>query len=164
MIALVIVQRLVELRHAERNRHAALQAGAKEFGAAHYPFFVVLHIGWLFAWGVEGFSAEPPALVLSLVMLMVFVLAQALRYWAIISLGVAWNTRILVQQGAERIRRGPYKCISHPNYIAVALELAAAPLIFGAWRTALVASICNAVILLFIRIPMENKAIRDFLK
>jgi methyltransferase len=165
MISAVIVQRLVELRLAEKNRQKALSAGAVEVGAKHYPLFVILHTAWLAGWLVESIVA-PHTMTFgdSLALFEAFLLAQGLRYWAIASLGEAWNTRILVLPGARRIRRGPYKWVSHPNYIAVAIELLCAPLIFGAWRTALVATILNAALLLLIRIPMENKAMQEFLR
>jgi hypothetical protein len=47
--------------------------------------------------------------------------------------------RILVLPGEPPVRRGPYRVLRHPNYIAVVVELAAVPLIFDAWITALVA-------------------------
>lgn len=49
----------------------------------------------------------------------------------------------------------------HPNYLAVALELLSLPLVFNAWVTALVASLLNAALLLLIRIPMEEYALKQ---
>jgi len=124
----------------------------------------VLHTAWLLGWLLEGLGviATPRTMTFgdALALFEAFVLAQGLRYWAIASLGSAWNTRILIIPGAERVRRGPYKWVNHPNYIAVAIELLAVPLIFGAWRTALLASAANAVLLLAVRIPAENAALR----
>lgn len=45
----------------------------------------------------------------------------------------------MVVPGAERIRSGPYRWFDHPNYAAVAAEIASFPLIFGARRTAVAA-------------------------
>jgi methyltransferase len=172
LLAVLITQRLLELRHAEKNRAIALAKGAKEFGAKHYPLFVVLHTSWILGWLIEGWRtqadlpiwANPTQASISAVCGIAFVLAQGLRYWAISSLGEAWNTRILVVPNAERVQSGPYKYFTHPNYLAVVIELAAVPLIVGAWKTALLASIANACILLFIRIPAENKAMQEFLR
>ena len=172
LLAVVIAQRLLELRHAERNRKLALSRGAKEFGAKHFPLFLVLHTAWILGWLLESWRgstnaplwASPFQVMLSIVCLCAFALAQGLRYWAISSLGEAWNTRILVIPDAERVRTGPYKFLTHPNYVAVVMELAAVPLIFGAWKTALLASIANACILLFIRIPAENRALQEVLR
>jgi methyltransferase len=175
MLLLIIgAQRIWELRHAQRNRERALAQGGREFGAEHFPLFIVLHAAWMLGWAVEGFivaktpvvlteEAENLARIILVVSVDIFLLATALRYWAIYTLGESWNTRIIVVPGAERVKRGPYKYLKHPNYVAVAMELAAVPLIFGAWRTALVASILNAALLLLIRIPAENRAMAEFL-
>jgi methyltransferase len=50
--------------------------------------------------------------------------------------------------------------LAHPNYLAVAAELAAVPLLFRAPITALVVSLLNAALLLGIRIPAEEQALR----
>jgi len=55
----------------------------------------------------------------------IFVAAKALKYWAIASLGERWTFRVLVPPGSTPTRRGPYRWLNHPNYVAVAGELAA---------------------------------------
>lgn len=114
-------------------------------------------LGWL----VEGLTRNQASPIWWL-WLMVFLLAQGLRYWAISSLGKYWNTRILIVPGARRVATGPYRFIPHPNYLAVALELFSLPLIFNAWITAIVATILNAILLLGIRIPAEERALRQY--
>jgi methyltransferase len=161
-IVALAVQRVLELRVAKRNEAALRRRGAREYGARHYPAFFVLHGLWLLAWPTEaiarGIVLDPRwPLFLGL-----FAAAQLLRYWAISTLGERWNTRVLVLPGVPPIRRGPYRVLAHPNYVAVVVELAAVPLIFGAYTTALVASIANAVLLLAIRIPCEVSALRGF--
>jgi methyltransferase len=52
-----------------------------------------------------------------------FVLAKAVKYWAITTLGGRWTFRVLVPPGSRRTVSGPYRWIAHPNYLAVALEL-----------------------------------------
>ena len=157
-VVFITLQRFLELRLAKRNRTWALEAGAQEFGANHYPLFFLLHTGWMIGWVVEAFARGPALSRFWYVWLLFFIIAQGLRYWAIRSLGRCWNTRILVIPGAVKVERGLYRFIRHPNYLAVGLELASVPLIFGAWLTALVASILNAGILLFVRIPAEEQA------
>ena len=84
--------------------------------------------------------------------------AQALRYWAITTLGPRWNTRVIVLPEAEPVTGGPYRFIRHPNYVAVVLELAVLPLVHGAWLTALVFTVGNAL-LLRVRIRVEEEAL-----
>ena len=153
------VQRVLELRLARRNEAWVRAEGAKEFGARHYPLFFVLHGGWLVGWVVEGLRQDGlPSLWW--VWVAVFLAAQGLRYWAIATLGRRWNTRVLVLAGRAPILRGPYRLLPHPNYLAVALELAAVPLAVGATWTAAISTVLNAVLLLGIRIPCETRALR----
>lgn len=159
ILLFLIGQRLVELRLAARNRRWALAQGAQEVGAGHYPLFFLLHIGWFVGWVVEAYGRGPVLSGMWWLWLVVFAAAQLLRYWAITTLGSRWNTRILIVPGLAPIRHGPYRYLRHPNYIAVALELFSIPLIFYAWLTALIFTLLNAALLLFIRIPVEERAV-----
>ncbi len=160
LFGVLAVQRIAELRVAKRNEAWARRSGAREFGAAHYPLFFVLHVGWLFGWVVEGSLHTESLSPRWWAFVAAFAAAQGLRYWAIGTLGQRWNTRILVLPGRAPIVRGPYRWVPHPNYVAVALELAAVPLAVGAPWTASIASVLNAVLLLGIRIPCETRALR----
>jgi methyltransferase len=159
--AVIVVQRVAELRLARRNERWARSRGAVEHGAAHYPAFFVLHTGWLVGWMSEGWLRGPALDPAWPLWLLLFACAEGLRYWAIASLGKRWNTRILVLPGEPLVGRGPYRYARHPNYIAVALELASVPLMFGAWITAAVASVLNVVLLAGVRIPAEDRALRE---
>jgi methyltransferase len=81
-----------------------------------------------------------------------------LRWWCIATLGQQWNTRVVVVPGAARVAGGPYRFLSHPNYVAVVAEGAALPLVHTAWITALVFSVLNAA-LLRTRLKVENAAL-----
>jgi methyltransferase len=60
--------------------------------------------------------------------------------------------------GEALIVRGPYRYVRHPNYLAVAIELATLPLIHGAYLTAIAFSAMNAA-LLRVRIRTEQAAL-----
>jgi methyltransferase len=162
-VALVAAQRLLELVLARRNERKARAKGAIERGRGHYPFIVVLHSLWLISTLVEGVLRGPELSPYWPVPLVLFILAQSLRYWAILSLKESWNTKILVVPGKKLARRGPYKYLNHPNYLVVVVEILAFPLIFGAWVTALVFTVLNAA-LLFVRIREENRALAELTK
>jgi methyltransferase len=161
-IAFVIVQRLLELRVAKRNETWARSQGAIEHAPEHYPWMVAMHTAWILAMFFESLAQGSQLGPLWFLWLSVFLLAQFGRYWAISSLGPYWNTRILIVPGAKLVRRGPYKFIPHPNYVVVALELLTGPLIFGAWITAIVWTILNAIMLLGFRIPAEERALEAY--
>lgn len=71
-------------------------------------------------------------------MLAVVVASQGLRWWCVKSLGKRWNTRVIVLPHATLVRRGPYRWMRHPNYVAVVAEGFALPLVHTAWLTTLV--------------------------
>jgi len=159
-VGLVALQRLLELRLSRRHERSLRSRGAVERGRGHYPLMVGLHVLWLLSTLVEGSLRGPGLPAYWPVPLALFLLVQPLRYWAILSLGENWNTRILVVPGARLVGRGPYRYFPHPNYVVVVVEIATLPLIFGAWVTALVFSILNAA-LLFVRIREENRALAE---
>lgn len=149
------IQRLLELKLSRRNERRLRARGAVERGRDHYPLMVALHALWLVSTAAEGHRRKPGRSALA-----AFLAVQPLRYWAIAALGENWNTRILVVPGERLIRRGPYRYIKHPNYLVVATEVLAFPLVFGARKTALVFSILNAA-LLADRISEEERALKD---
>ena len=52
---------------------------------------------------------------------------------------------MIVVPGLPLVRTGPYRFLSHPNYVAVVVEGVALPLVHAAWVTALVFTVLNAV-------------------
>ena len=84
-----------------------------------------------------------------------FVLLQLGRVWVVATLGPYWTTRIITLPEVPLVRRGPYRFVSHPNYLIVTGEIAVLPLAFGAWPIALVFSVLNAALLAW-RIRIEN--------
>ena len=159
-VGLVASQRLLELLYSRRNERRLRARGAVERGSAHYPVIVAIHALWLVSTLVEGLLRGPEPPVWWPLPLAAFLLVQPLRYWAIFSLGVNWNTRVLVVPGGKLVRSGPYRYFPHPNYVVVAVEVLTFPLIFGAWITAVVFSLLNAT-LLYVRIQTEKRALRE---
>lgn len=155
ILAVVTLQRLGELVLAHRNTRRLLARGAVETGAEHYPIIVGLHAAWLVGlwWAAWDRPANP-------VLLALYAVALVLRVWTMLSLGERWTTRIITLAGAPRVRRGPYRFISHPNYAVVAAEILILPLAFGMPTFAVVFSLLNASVL-FVRIRAEAKALRD---
>lgn len=156
LIALVAAERLAELARARANLAWARQRQGREYGFGHYRFMVGLHVGLLAACLVEA-AHQRFIPSLGWPMLCLVVLAQGLRWWCITVLGHRWNTRIIVIPGLPLVRRGPYRLLSHPNYVAVVVEGIALPLVHTGWVTAIVFTLVNAG-LLRVRITAENAA------
>ena len=122
-------------------------------GAGHYPIMVSLHAVWLIGLWIMAWHRQVAPLWLSL-----FLLLQLLRIWVIATLGDRWTTRIIVLPGAPLVRRGPYRFLSHPNYVVVASEIAVLPIAFGLPGYAVFFSALNAA-MLWVRIRAENRAL-----
>ncbi|MGE4365708.1 MAG: isoprenylcysteine carboxyl methyltransferase family protein, partial [Mycolicibacterium sp.] len=121
LIAAVALERVAELVVSQRNLRWSRARGGVEFGAAHYPLMVLLHTVLLVACLVEAAHREFIP-VLGWSMFALVVAAQGLRWWCITTLGHQWNTRVVVVPGAGRVTGGPYRFLSHPNYVAVVVE------------------------------------------
>ena len=123
---------------------------------------VVLHLALLAGCALEVLVLHRPFIpALGWSMLALVAAAQGLRWWCIATLGRQWNTRVVVIPGAARITGGPYRWLSHPNYVAVILEGWPFRSSTPAWLTALAFTTLNAV-LLSTRVAVENSALRGW--
>ncbi len=145
LIGLVACERLVELVLSKRNAARAFARGGVEAESrAFYAGMVLAHAFFFAAAPLEVFLAGRPFRPgLAALMVALAAGAQALRYWAVTTLGDRWNTRVIVVPGEPAVATGPYRYVRHPNYLAVVGFYYFA----GAWTTALVASAVNAWIL-----------------
>ena len=159
LVALVGSERMAELVVSRRNAAWSVSRGGFESGREHYPVMVVLHIGLLVGMLVEAWVRRPEVSPWLAYPMVVLVLAsQGLRWWCIATLGRQWNTRVIVVPGLPLVRSGPYRFLSHPNYVAVVVEGLALPLVHAAWLTAVVFTVANAA-LLTVRLRVENAAL-----
>lgn len=153
ILALVTVQRLVELVIARRHTQALLARGAHEVGAGHYPLIIAVHAAWLLSLWLLA-----PGRPIIWPLIGLYVLLQGLRVWVLTTLGERWTTRIIVLPGAPLVSTGPYRWLRHPNYAVVVGEIAMLPLAFGLVWVALVFTLLNGAVLA-IRIRAESQAL-----
>jgi methyltransferase len=153
VLALVTLQRLAELALARRNTRRLLAQGGVEIAPGHYPALVALHAAWLSGLWLLALPRVP-----DLALLAVFCVLQIGRGWVLAALGRRWTTRIIVVPGAPLVRSGPYRLLSHPNYLIVAGEILILPLAFGLPLFAVVFSVLNALVL-WVRIQAEDAAL-----
>jgi len=154
VLALVTLQRLAELALARRNTRRLLAHGGIEIAPGHYPAVVALHTAWLSGLWLLALPVVP-----NLALLAVFGGLQIGRGWVLAALGSRWTTRIIIVPGAPLVRSGPYRLLSHPNYLIVAGEILVLPLAFGLPLFAAVFSGLNALVL-WVRIRAEGEALR----
>ena len=153
ILALVTAQRGAELALSRRNTQRLMARGAVEVAAGHYPFMVAVHASWLIALWLFGHNQPVNPLALA-----AYLALQGLRAWVMATLGARWTTGIVVAQNGPLVARGPYRFLRHPNYVVVAGEIAALPLMLDLYRLAALFTVLNALVL-FIRIRAENRAL-----
>ncbi|MCY8108253.1 hypothetical protein MOC38_06400, partial [Bacillus spizizenii] len=147
LIAILIAQRAAEMAVARQNEQKVKKQGAIEFGESHYPYIIIMHILFFLSLIAEVLlmNKQPSSWWIGIAAAILIV--QAVRYWALCSLGAYWNTKILVVPSAELVKKGPYKWMKHPNYTVVILEILLIPLLYQAYVTMCLFSIVNAVLL-----------------
>jgi methyltransferase len=153
ILALVTLQRAGELVISHNNTRKLLARGAVEVASGHYPSIVAVHTAWLLSLWVFGRHHQ-----VNLVALGVYLMLQGFRIWVMRTLGSRWTTRIIVLPEQPLVSAGPYRLLSHPNYVVVAGEIAVLPLVFGLPLLAALFTLLNAAVLA-IRIRAESRAL-----
>lgn len=157
-LAAVAAPMLAEAALSTRHERRLRSLGAVEPAgdvyrvmAVAYPaaFAVMLGEGVLRQASPDGWAAAGAV---------VFAAAKALKYWAIATLGARWTFRVLVPPGSSRTTGGPYRWFAHPNYIAVAGELAGVAMAMHALVTGPLA-VAGFGLLMLRRIKVEEKAL-----
>jgi methyltransferase len=155
ILGLVTLQRAGELVISSRNTRKLLADGAIEVAPRHYPLIVAVHAAWLISLWVYGRDQAVNIAALSF-----YLVLQGFRFWVLRTLGPRWTTRIIVAPGRPPVAAGPYRFLSHPNYVVVAGEIAVLPLVLNLPILAVVFTILNAAVLA-IRIRAENRALAN---
>ncbi len=132
-------------------------------GAIEPPDDVIGKMRWAYplsfiVMGVEGALTGPAPREVLMWGLALFGFAKALKMWAIASLGSRWSYRVLVLPGTPLIKTGPYRFLSHPNYLAVVGEIISVAAIVWAPITGVLATIGFGH-LMIARIRIEDRAL-----
>ncbi len=148
LLVVVGLGRLCEMGISRRHQRVLAKQGVANVPDRHFHWMVLLHGGVLFGSGLEVWLRKRPVVpALAIPMSLVFMLANALRWWVIRTLAGHWNVRVMNSLSQGVVTTGPYRWIRHPNYLAVFLELLALPLIHSAWLTALLGSLAHIWVL-----------------
>jgi methyltransferase len=141
--------RLIELRLSRRHQRTMAAGGASPLPERVFPAMVALHTGIRAAAVIETLALGRPFVpALAVPAVAVVLLANALRFWVIATLGPQWNVRVVESTPSMGVvTGGPYRFVRHPNYVAVFAELAALPLVHGAYLTAIAGALLHVAIL-----------------
>ena len=148
VLVAVMAQRLWELILSRKRLREAEDLGDSRIAEPMLVAMVAVHAGWIAGCWLEVFWRDPefvPWIVIP--MLGVWAASIALRMWLMAALGELWNVRLISRADQAVVVEGPYRYVRHPNYLAVLLEIAAVPLLLGAYWTALIGSVANGLVL-----------------
>jgi methyltransferase len=157
LLTLVGGLRIAELVVSKRHSRTAGERGERPKPELAFVFMVLLHTVPFWLAPLEVIFLDRPFVpALAAASGLALVLAAGLRFWTLSTLGAAWNVRIVKPSAV--ITSGPYRFIRHPNYLVVVTELLFLPLFHGAWVTALLLTVGNALVL-WRRIPAEERVL-----
>ena len=160
LLALLVVfgtMGLEALRSAANERRL-LDQGARVVPDASYPWMQVAYPAGFLAVCLEGWWRGAPWDTVGALGVVIFLLGKAIKYAAIVTLGVRWSFRVLVLPGAPLVTRGIYRLIRHPNYVGVAGEVIGIALWMRAPNTGTLFGVMFGLILLW-RIRIEERAL-----
>ena len=154
----IVFTMLTEAQVSRRHTRALRARGAIEPGRDVYQVMQVVYPLSFVAMMVEGvlYGIAGPKLWMCGALL--FLTAKLFKYWAIFSLGDRWTFRILVPVGDSLVAHGPYRWMTHPNYVAVIGELIGTAVMMTSAVTGPLA-VVGFGMLIGKRITVENRAL-----
>ena len=159
-LAFVAVMMLGELRLSRANERFLRARGAIDAPDDVYALMTWVYPACFVAMAIEGAIVNPAPGISTLAGVVIFLLAKAIKFWAIASLGVRWTYRVLVLPGMPLVTSGPYRFVRHPNYVGVIGEILGMALLVGAPITGTMA-IVSFGLLLRRRIAGEERALYE---
>lgn len=146
LLVAVALLRIFELRVSRRHQQSLVKQGAVKVNQPSLLWLALVHTGVLICAALEVvFLRRPFIPLLAAIMLVLFIGANVVRLWVVITMGQHWNVQVVNSTSLGVIVSGPFRFVRHPNYAAVFVELFSLPLIHTAWLTALVGSLVHAV-------------------
>ena len=157
-LAVAAVAMLGEDRRSRRHERVLRARGGTEAPGDVYRLMQVAYPACFVAMTIEGIASGIAAQPSWTAGAALFLAAKGFKYWAIASLGDRWTFRVLVPPGEPLVRRGPYRWLAHPNYLAVVGELAGMAIMMAAPLAGTLAVVGFGA-LMTRRIAVENRAL-----
>jgi len=158
LVVLVFVPLIVEAVRSSRNERQQRARGGVEAAGDVYGAMRVAYPAAFLAMLLEAIWRQRSFAMPFAIGLAVFILAKALKWWAIVALGPAWTFRVIVVPGAPLVAAGPYRYLRHPNYVGVVGELIGVALMTSAWIAGPI-TLAMFGALLARRISLEERAL-----
>jgi methyltransferase len=157
-LLITAIEMLGELYLSIRNSRDLLANGAVEIEPRILPLMTLLYVAMYPACLLEYLFL---ARSVQTFWLLVFLLAKALKFWAISSLGKYWTMRVLILPESKTVKGGPYRWMKHPNYLAVLMEISATCLLGGCYYSFFIITGFFAAVIVW-RIKIEEAALRRY--
>jgi methyltransferase len=137
--------RIFELRVSSLHEQQMIAHGATKIREPQFRWIVFVHTAVLIGAAVEVVLLRRPFIpFLSALMLFIFLAANAVRLWVVLTMGKLWNVQVVNSTSLGIVTSGPFRFVRHPNYAAVFLEMFSLPLVHTAWITAPLACLAYA--------------------
>lgn len=164
-VSVIVGLMLAETRLSRRNEAALKARGAVMPDGDVWMWMLVLYPLSFLVMGAEGLwraqtVSETGRIHWYAAGLVLFVGAKLLKYWAMATLADRWSFRVMILPGLPLIRGGPYRFVTHPNYIGVAGELLGTAMMMRAAVTGPIMCVAFGVVL-WGRIRLENRVLRS---
>jgi methyltransferase len=158
-LAVVAVCMIAEAVRAARNEERQrARGGIEPPGDVYQVMRAAYPAAFLVMIGEELWRGVPAVDSMRIAGAAVFVLAKALKWWAIGTLEHAWTFRVIVVPGMTRVASGPYRYMAHPNYVAVVGELLGVALLTGARISGPLATLAFGLLMVK-RVAIERRAL-----
>ncbi len=158
LLASAFVPMVLEAGLSARHDRVLRARGAEEPASDVYSVMQVVYPACFVLMAWEGWLRGATLGARCAAGAVLFLAAKALKYWAIATLGDRWTFRVLVPPGSVLVRRGPYRWLHHPNYVAVAAELVGFAVMIEAPVTGALGLVVFLVLMLA-RIRVEERAL-----
>ncbi|MDR2007577.1 MAG: hypothetical protein LBQ34_01225 [Alphaproteobacteria bacterium] len=168
LFVITVIIRLIALKVSRKNEKALIKEGAIEYGQKTTKLIVVVHTLAYFAFFAQGVinatATENFFDGVFYVGIAIYLFSIASLIVVIRSLHRFWTVKIYVSPNHVMVKNFLFKYIKHPNYyFNIIPEIIALAIINKAWMS-LTIILPIYVILLFVRIKQEEKALLDLRK
>lgn len=160
LLAALALQRIGELKIGNGNLERVQERLYEPPDRGEKNRMIALHVAWFLSCGLEhawrGGLASTGWFVSGMAVLSV---CQLVRQHSMSVLGESWIHLPVAYRGQRIMNSGLYRYLRHPNYLAVAVEIAVVPLMAKAYLTAALFSAANAAFLKH-RISIEETQLK----